>query len=161
MNDNGIQTQKFPVPMRRKSAARMAAVQFNFQRLFVEAELEVNIADFLKYYASDVAKEMQVREIDISYFNQLVFSCEKNRLILEELISSSLDTGWSIDRLSKADFAILLVAICELRHILKTPAKVIITEYVSITNAYNGDTGFVNAILDKNAKTLRSDEIFY
>ena len=158
MNDDDIRIQKYPVPMRRKSAARIASVQFIFQRLFVEAELEVTLADYLEFYAIDVAKEMHVQEIDISYFQQLVLSCETNKMSLEDLISSSLSFGWSVKRLSKADFTILLVAICELKHLIKTPAKVVIAEYIAIADAYNCDVGFINAILDKNAKSLRPDE---
>ena len=41
----------------------------------------------------------------------------------------------------------------------KTPAKVIITEYTSIADAYNSDVSFINAILDKIAKKLRAKEI--
>ena len=161
MNDNEYSIQKHPVPMRQKSAARIAAVQFNFLRLFVEAELEETVSDYLANYANDVAKEMQVRDIDISFFHHLVSNCEKNKPMLEKLISSSLSAGWSIQRLSKAELATLLVAICELKHILRTPTKVIIAEYLAIADAYNCDTGFVNAILDKNAKRLRPDEILF
>ncbi len=159
MNGTRLRIQKYPVQMRQKSAARIAAVQFNFHRLFVESELDVTLSDFLAYYANDVAKEMQVKEINISFFQQLVFDCEKNKPMLEEFISSSLHSDWSLERLSKADFAILLVAICELKHILKTPTKVIIAEYLAIADAYNCDIGFINAILDKNAKRLRPDEM--
>ena len=145
--------------MRKKSAARIAAVQFSFQRLFVEEVLEVNLAEFVEYYASDVAEELQVKEIDISHFNQLVLSFEINRPKVEKLISSSLSSGWSVERLSKAEFTILFVAICELKYVMKTPAKVILAEYIAIADAYNCDVSFINAILDKNAKLLRQNEI--
>ena len=44
------------------------------------------------------------------------------------------------------------------KKIFKTPAKVVIAEYIAIADAYNCDVGFINAILDKNAKSLRPDE---
>ena len=41
----------------------------------------------------------------------------------------------------------------------ETPVKVIITEYTAIAEAYNGDVSFINAILDKVARKLRTKEI--
>ena len=104
MNDNDLRIRKYPVPIRKKSAARIAAVQFSFQRLFVEDVMEVHLADFIEYYAPDIAEELEVKEIDISHFHELVLSFETNRPMVEELISSSLSSGWSVERLSKAEF---------------------------------------------------------
>ena len=111
------------------------------------------------HYASDVADDMQVKEIDNAYFQQLVLGCEIHKQLIYDIISSSLAEGWKIERLSKADYTILQVAICELRHIPHTPARVIITEYSSIADAYNSDVSFVNAVLDKAARLLRTDEM--
>ena len=151
--------KKLPVAMRQRSGSRVAAVQLYFQYLFVEVDLETSLAEYLKHYSSDVAKEMNVRDIDIPYFKKLVFDCKIHELLIRELISSSLAGGWNIDRISKADLTILLVAICELRNMVKTPVKVIITEYTAIAEAYNGDVSFINAILDKVARKLRKKEI--
>ena len=63
------------------------------------------------------------------------------------------------ESVSKADYTILQVAICELKHIPHTPAKVVIKEYSSIADAYNSDVSFVNAILDKTARLLRAEEM--
>ena len=41
----------------------------------------------------------------------------------------------------------------------KTPVKVIIKEYTAIAHAYNSDVSFINAILDKVARKLRTKEI--
>ena len=151
--------KKLPVAMRQRSGSRIAAVQLYFQYLFVEVDLETSLAEYLTHYSSDVAKEMNVRDIDIPYFKKLVFDCKIHELLIRELISSSLAGGWNIDRLSKADLTILLVAICELKNMIKTPVKVIITEYTAIAEAYNGDVSFINAILDKVARKLRINEI--
>ena len=102
---------------------------------------------------------MNVRVIDVPYFSKLVFDYKIHELLIRELISSSLAGGWNIDRLSKADLTILLVAICELKNMVKTPVKVIIAEYTAIADAYNSDVPFINAILDKVARKLRTKEI--
>ena len=154
-----LKIQKHPVAMRQRSASRIAAVQVNFQYLFVEHDLETSLAEYLKYYSFDLAKEMNVRDIDVPYFRKLVFDCKIHDLLIRELISNSLAGGWNIDRLSKADLTILLVAICELKNMAKTPVKVIIKEYTAIANAYNSDVSFINAILDKVARKLRTSEI--
>ena len=159
MSDTLSNQKKHPMPMRQRSGARIAAVQLNFQHLFVSADLQSSISEFLMHYASDVAEDMQVREIDNAYFQQLVFGCELYKQLIDDIISSSLGESWKLERLSKADYTILQVAICELKHIPNTPAKVVIKEYSSIADAYNSDVSFVNAVLDKAARLLRADEM--
>ena len=159
MEDRELKIKKLPVAIRQRSASRIAAVQLHFQYLFVEGDLEISLAEYLKHYSLDVAKEMNVRDIDVPYFKKLVFDCKIHELLIREVISSSLARGWNIDRLSKADLTILLVAICELKNMAKTPVKVIIKEYTAIADAYNSDVSFINAILDKVARKLRTKEI--
>ncbi len=159
MSDAVSSKKKHPVPMRQRSGARIAAVQLNFQHLFISADLQTLISDFLIHYASDVADELQVKEIDYTYFQELVLGCELHRNLIDNVISSSLGQGWKIQRLSKSDYTILQVGICELKHIPQTPAKVVITEYSSIADAYNSDVSFVNAVLDKAARLLRTSEM--
>ena len=151
--------KKHPVPMRQRSGARIAAVQLNFQQLFLSGDLQSLISDFLIHYASDIAVEMQVREIDGAYFQQLVLGSELHKQLIEDIISSALIEGWKLERLSKADYTILQVAICELKHMPQTPAKVVISEYSNIADAYNSDVSFINAILDKAARVLRTEEM--
>ncbi len=159
MRDAISSKKKNPVPMRRRSGARIAAVQLNFQHLFISSDLQSSISDFLMHYASDIANDMQVKEIDNAYFQQLVFGCELHKQLIDDVISSSLGEDWKIQRLSKSDYTILQVAICELKHIPHTPAKVVITEYSSIADAYNSDVSFVNAVLDKAARLIRTSEM--
>ena len=159
MSDTLSSQKKHPMPMGQRRGARIAAVQLNFQHLFVSADLQSSISEFLMHYASDVAEDMQVREIDNAYFQQLVLGCELHKQLIDDIISSSLGESWKIERLSKADYTILQVAICELKHIPHTPAKVVIKEYSSIADAYNSDVSFVNAILDKTARLLRAEEM--
>ena len=39
------------------------------------------------------------------------------------------------------------------------PAKAVISEYASLTDAYQGDVKFVNAITDRIARVLRVQEM--
>ena len=159
MNDVVKKQKKIPVPMRQRSGARIAAVQLNFQHLFVQSDLQTSIAEFLTHYAPQIADDMLVREIDDSYFQQLVLGCEIHHDFIEGIISKSLGEGWRVERLSKADFTILQVAICELKHMPQTPAKVVITEFSGISDAYNSDVSFINAVLDKAAREIRPSEM--
>ena len=74
--------------MRQRSVSRIAAVQLNFQYLFVEGDLETSLTEYLKHYSSDVAKEMNVRDIDVNYFRKLVVDCKIHELLIRELIAS-------------------------------------------------------------------------
>ena len=47
MIDTLSNQKKHPMPMRQRSGARIAAVQLNFQHLFVSADLQSSISDFL------------------------------------------------------------------------------------------------------------------
>lgn len=67
----------------------------------------------------------------------------------EQIIKNS--TGWSIDRISKTDLAILRTAICEILYVEEIPKAVSINEAVEIAKKYGNDKSysFINAVLRK------------
>ena len=81
----------------------------------------------------------------------------KNYQSIVDTISSSL-VGWTIDRLSYVDRAIMICACAELM-LKDTPKEVIINEYLEITKEYSSveDTKqvkFNNRVLDSLGKKI-------
>lgn len=69
---------------------------------------------------------------------------------IDETISSHMDK-WKIDRIGKADLAILRVAVAEILYVEEVPQAVSINEAVKLSKKY-GDaksSSFVNAVLGK------------
>ena len=60
-------------------------------------------------------------------------------------------TGWSVDRIGKAELAILRLAVYEMYHDDEVPFKVAINEAIELSKIYCGDEArsFVNGILGK------------
>jgi len=70
-----------------------------------------------------------------------------------------IDRPWQ--DVSPVERSILLLAACELKLHLETPARVIINEAIELAKIYGGVDGykFVNGILDKLAMVLRESEL--
>lgn len=82
---------------------------------------------------------------------------DKNDEIMQ-LISENLAQGWSVERLSKINHAILLLAVYEMLYIDDVPPKVAINEAVELSKKYGDDNepafinGVLGSIMRKNAK---------
>ena len=79
---------------------------------------------------------------------------------IKEMISKNLKTGWTINRISKIDLALLKLAIYEMNY-MGTPYKIIINEAVNMAKKYGEDNSpsFVNGVLAKIvAENKLSDE---
>ncbi len=64
-------------------------------------------------------------------------------------------TGWSVDRMSKLDVAILKIAIYEMLYCEDIPDKVAANEAVELAKEYSSDKapGFINGVLGKVIKS--------
>ena len=68
---------------------------------------------------------------------------------LTEVIKANLRQGWTVNRISKASRAILLLAIYEIKYVEDVPEKVAVNEAVELAKAYDEPTAasFVNGVL--------------
>ena len=66
----GDDTMK-PVPVRKRTAARLGAIQVDYEVGMTDKSLTQAMAQFLSHYAADIAAEMQVKKIDESHFTEL------------------------------------------------------------------------------------------
>ena len=148
-----------PVPVRKRTAARLGAIQVNYEVGMTEKSLTDAMAQFLSHYAADIAAEMQVKKIDEGHFNELSALMADKKEELDGLIAERLESGWSLERLARHELSALRAAIVELCYMPHIPAKAVISEYASLTDAYQGDVKFVNAIIDRIARDVRKQEM--
>ena len=91
------------------------------------------------------------------YVKDIAKGIKENNEEITNLISENLKSGWTIDRISTVDLALLKLAIYEIKYV-KTPYKIIINEAVNMAKKYGEETSgsFINGVL---AKVVEKDAI--
>ena len=145
----------------KRHNARILSVMVVFNLDMNKAFTEVVSDELLEETINDVNNlilddEYKV-EIDEDYSRIILNFVIKNYQSIVDTISSSL-VGWTIDRLSYVDRAIMICACAELM-LKDTPKEVIINEYLEITKEYSSveDTKQVklnNRVLDSLGKKI-------
>ncbi len=149
----------------RRRAGRLGAVQALYQIEIASQPPEVVLGQFIAHRHGpevEVAEdETQHAEADMKLLQELVLGCCRRQSEIDGLIADALDEAWPFDRIEAVMRAILRVAAYELLARPVVPARVIIAEYVDLAFAYYDDKepGMVNAVLDRLARVLRSEEM--
>ena len=144
-----------PVPVRRRSAARLAAIQVCYQALMSGKSAASIAPEFLEYYAPDMIKSFRVKDLDQEHFAALHGGMEADADFLDVTIAACLASGWTLDRLTLIERSLLRAGTLELCQMPHLPARAVVSEYAGLGDAVGGDVGFINAVLDKVAKTVR------
>lgn len=99
--------------------------------------------------------EVQPGESESDFMNRLVEGVQQNTAIIDEQLSQFV-RGWSLDRVTRVDLAILRLAVYELLF-NKTPEGVVINEAVELANQYSTDKAgaFINGVLGNLARSVR------
>lgn len=92
--------------------------------------------------------EFAPEEDDQQYIDTVLAGVEKNAGEIDALIEKCLK-GWTLERISRVDQAVLRVAIYELVYARETPDAVIINEAVTLAQRYDTPQAgrFVNGVL--------------
>lgn len=87
-------------------------------------------------------------KVAIEYIKDALYGIEEHKEDIIANIEKNLKKEWKIERISKIDFAILKLAIYEIKY-KDIPFKVVINEAVELAKKYGEDTSknFVNGIL--------------
>ena len=151
----------------RRGASRLAAVQALYEMEVAGISAQAAMTEFLKRrwlmatsLEPDVAPADLV-EPDPRLFVLLVEGVSGRRAEIDTLIDAKLTEGKTVARIEILLQAILRAGTYELLALGEVPAKAAINEYVEIAHAfYSGpEPGFVNGILDRLARSLRSAEM--
>ena len=147
------------VPVRRRSAARLAAIQIIYQSLITGQSGLDFVNQFLTNYADDVAKSFKVKYLDELHLSALYAGVENNVEAIDSAIAAQLVDGWSLDRLARIELSVLRCGTFEIQSMLNIPARAAVSEYAALSDACGCDVAFVNAVLDKLARVVRIVEM--
>lgn len=118
----------------------------------LEIQTEEDLDEQLNLYVND-------NEIDdtkaIEYIKDVIFGINEKNDDIEEIIKSSLDSKWTIERISKINLSILKLAIYEIKY-KNIPFKAEINEAVELAKKYGEDSSskFINGALAKVVKEM-------
>ena len=137
-----------PDPLVRRRA-RERALQFLFGLEFTRYPWDEAIDAFWDTRPSKPA----VRQ----YAIQLIRGVQENLPALDEEIAAALQ-NWSADRVGRVEFAILRIALYEMRHEPDVPPAVAMNEAIELAKSFGADDTprFVNGVLDRLRRS--SDE---
>lgn len=102
----------------------------------------------IDYYFDDLT---DVNEKDYEYIkNRALLVCELSDELDEKI--NSVSEGWPVDRIGKAELAIMRLAVYEMLYDDDIPVNVAINEAVELAKSYGSDdnaASFVNGVLAK------------
>jgi transcription antitermination protein NusB len=102
----------------------------------------------IDYYFDDLT---DVNEKDYEYIkNKALLVCELSDELDEKI--NSVSEGWPVDRIGKAELAIMRLAVYEMLYDDDIPVNVAINEAVELAKSYGSDdnaASFVNGVLAK------------
>lgn len=157
----GTKTRR--VPERRRTAARLAAVQALYQMELADAPVETVINEFLAHRltAGTARETLAFDSADHALFADLARGAAAQRDVLDRAIGGMLSPDWPLARLDAVLRAILRVGAYELAQHRDVPPEVTINEYVDIAHAFfaGKEPGLINSILDHMARHFRPDEL--
>jgi N utilization substance protein B len=98
------------------------------------------------------------RKTDWDFFHDALTYITANAAALDALYESYLDR--QIGQLDPIEYGLLRLGIYELSQRIEVPYKVVINEYVDLARKYGASEShkFINGVLDKAARKLRSVE---
>lgn len=155
--------------IKKKSAARLAAVQATYMIEYGQLPVDEVVRDFVNgeigRYAIEEMSDgyevlenmVEIEEMDTNYFATLTRDVHKDKEILEHSLAQYLKEGWQFERFDGTLRALLLCAAYELVHTTDIDAAVIVKEYVDLAYAFfsKNEPKMVNALLDQVAKQVR------
>jgi N utilization substance protein B len=149
---------KAPSRSRRRSAARLAAVQALYQRQMEGTPLARLLDEFHQHRLGQEIEDAQYVSAEVEFFDDVVSGVVAREEEIDALLAERLTSDWRLDRLDKTLLQILRAGTYELLARPDIPAGTTISEYLDVAHAFfeKGDTRIVNGVLDAVAKTVRT-----
>jgi len=144
----------------KRGAARLAAVQALYQMDIAGTGLNDILAEFERHWIGREVEGEQYLPAEAAFFRDVVGGVVREQRTLDPLIDTALAQGWPLKRIEAILRAVLRAGAYELTHRRDVPARVVVSEYVDVANAFveREETGMVNAVLDQIARKLRAAE---
>lgn len=160
MADNKKQEKGADKKANRRGAARLAAVQALYQMDIAGAGLNDIFAEFESHWLGNEVEGDKYLPAEAAFFRDVVSGVVCDQARLDPLIDEALAKGWPLKRIDAILRAVLRAGSYELQRRKDVPARVVVSEYVDVANAFveKDETGMVNAVLDQIARQFRADE---
>ncbi len=144
----------------RRGAARLAAVQALYQMDIAGTGVNDILAEFEGHWIGQEVEGAQYLPAEAAFFRDVVVGVVREQRALDPLIDQALARSWPLKRIEAILRAVLRAGAYELGHRSDVPARVVVSEYVDVANAFvdKDETGMVNAVLDQIARQLRKAE---
>jgi len=144
----------------RRGAARLGAVQALYQMDVAGAGLNDVFAEFESHWLGREVEGTEYLPAEVAFFRDIVGGVLREQRVLDPILDAALTNGWPLKRIETLLRAVLRAGIYELKHRHDIPARVIVSEYVDVAQAFLGpeETGMANAVLDELARKLRDED---
>ncbi len=143
-----------------KSAARLYAVQALFQMESSGQTVEAVKTEFLDHRFGAVYDGNEMQEGDVDLFSRILEDAVNYQASIDQMTDRALVAKWPIARIDPTIRALFRAAGAEFRD-PNTPPKVVISQFVDVTQAFFPDgreSKFVNAVLDHMARETRPQD---
>jgi N utilization substance protein B len=144
----------------RRGAARLAAVQALYQMDIAGTGVNDITAEFERHWLGREVEGETYLPAEAAFFRDVISGVVREQRTLDPMIDLALAQGWPLKRIETILRAVLRAGAYELGHRSDVPARVVVSEYVDVANAFvdRDETGMVNAVLDQIARQLRAGE---
>ena len=139
-----------------RSTTRLYAIQALFQMEQLGLSTDEVVEEFVVHRFGEEYEEGQLSDGDEALFKSIVESAVNYQAYIDQLTDRALVKKWPIARIDPTLRSLFRAAAAEITQI-KTPPKIVITEYVALAHAFFPDgkePNFVNAVLDHMAREV-------
>lgn len=145
---------------KQRSAARLAAAQALYQVEIANAPVEQVLKEFLDHRLGESIDGVLLVEADRDLLCDLVRGVSAQPDAFDDMLAAVLDADWTVERLETLLRVVLRIGAYEMSDRRDVPARVIISEYLDLADAFFGgkEPGLVNGVLDRLAHELRPEE---
>ena len=143
-----------------KSASRLYAVQALFQMEYSGQTTDVIIREFLDFRFGETYEEGSMLDGDLDHFRKTVEDAVNHQAAIDQLTDRALVVKWPLGRIDPTLRGLFRAAGAELME-GDAPAKVVISEYVTVAAAFfpeGKESKFVNAVLDHMAREVKPQD---
>jgi N utilization substance protein B len=150
-------------PRAKRTAARLNAVQILYQSTLTGQDLPAALIEFRDYRIGQIIEDIEIVPADAETLNAIIGGLASHAERIDQVLAASL-RGSTPDRVEILLRSIMRVGIAELLVRRDLSASLIISDYLSVTEAFYDRTEIklVNGVLDAAARSIRTDtaEIF-
>lgn len=128
-----------------KKQSRSEARQEAFKLIF---QTEVN-RDDIEFLIDEMLLHKPESKQNIDYIRAVLFGTLEKEEEIKKDISENLSGGWKIERISRVSYALLKLAIYEIKYMEDIPMKVSINEAVELDKKFDepDNSAFINGVL--------------